>query len=351
MLEPAVTPDPMPRWLLALLCLGAFVILAPFAPWVVLGIWLGLYAERVYQPILRVFNGRRGLSATITVLLLVVFVLPIAAMITSLVIDAIALVQRLLDTSAGQSILERLALGDAPAGSDGAAHARTSSDGIVDLLRDQGGRALAVIGQVAGAAVHVVIGLLIMVTGIYGVLVEGRGWYGWAERHAPISTDSLHRFAAAFVETGRGLTYGMVGAGLLQSIIATIAYLVIGVPSALALGMLTLIFSVIPAVGTAIVWVPVAAGLALTGREGAAIALAVVGLAVIGTIDNLARPLLARRGQLQLPTYVTLVSMFGGVELLGAWGLMMGPLIVRLAKEAILIRSDAVARVATPDAP
>ena len=343
-----MTRDPMPRWLLALLCLGAFVILAPFAPWVVLGVWLGLYAERVYQPMIRVFNGRRGLSATVTVLLLVVFVLPIAAMIGSLVIDAIALVQRLLDTSAGQSILERLARGDAAPGTDATTQALTSSEGIVDLLREQGGRALQVFSQVAGAAAHVVIGLLIMVSGIYGVLVEGRTWYAWAERHAPIPADALNRFASAFVETGRGLAYGMVGAGLLQAIVATIAYLVLGVPSALALGMLTLIFSVIPAIGTAIVWVPVAAGLALTGREGAALALGIVGLAVIGTIDNLARPLLTRRGQLQLPTYVTLIAMFGGIELLGAWGLIMGPLIVRMAKEAILIRSDAVANPVVP---
>lgn len=338
----------MPRWILALFCLGAAAMVLPFAPWIVLGGWLGLYAERVYQPMIRVFAGRRGVSATVTVLLLLIFVLPIAAMIGSLVIDAIALVQNLLLTKEGHSMLERLVSGDS--GDGVTKQALTSKEGIVDLLRDQGGRAWAVFSQVAGAAAHVVIGLLIMVSGMYGVLVEGRSWYAWVEQHAPIPADALKRMSDAFVETGRGLAYGIVGAGMLQSIVATIAYLVIGVPQALALGMLTLIFSVIPAVGTAIVWVPVAAGLALTGRTGAAVALAVVGVAVIGSIDNLARPLLTRRGQLQLPSYVTLVAMFGGVELLGGWGLIMGPLIVRLAKEAILIRSESLT-VARPDAP
>ena len=61
-----MTRDPMPRWLLALLCLGALAMFAPFAPWIVLGVWLGLYAERVYQPMIRVFAGRRALSATVT---------------------------------------------------------------------------------------------------------------------------------------------------------------------------------------------------------------------------------------------------------------------------------------------
>ena len=341
-----MTRDPMPRWLLALLCLGALVMFAPFAPWIILGVWLGLYAERVYQPMIRVFAGRRALSATVTVLLFLIFVLPIAAMIGSLVVDAIALVRNLLDSKEGQSMLERLARGDEPA--EATSQALTSREGIVDLLRAQGGRAWAVFTQVAGVAAHVAIGTLIMVSGIYGVLVEGRTWYSWAEQHAPVPADAFHRFAAAFVETGRGLAYGVVGAGMMQAIVATVAYLIIGVPSALALGMLTLIFSVIPAIGTAIVWVPVAAGRALTGREGAAVALAVVGVVVIGSIDNLARPMLTRRGQLQLPSYVTLVAMFGGVELMGGWGLMIGPLIVRLAKEAVLIRSEAVANPVVP---
>ena len=335
-----MTRDPMPRWLLALLCLGALVMFAPFAPWIILGVWLGLYAERVYQPMIRVFAGRRALSATVTVLLFLIFVLPIAAMIGSLVVDAIALVRNLLDSKEGQSMLERLARGDEPA--EATSQALTSREGIVDLLRAQGGRAWAVFTQVAGVAAHVAIGTLIMVSGIYGVLVEGRTWYSWAEQHAPVPADAFHRFAAAFVETGRGLAYGVVGAGMMQAIVATVAYLIIGVPSALALGMLTLIFSVIPAIGTAIVWAPVAAGLALTGRPIAAASLTIVGVAVISTIDNLARPWLAHRGQLKLPTWVVLVSMFGGVELFGGWGIIYGPLVVRLAKEALEVRREAV---------
>jgi len=295
-----VTRDPMPRWLLALLCLGAFVILAPFAPWVVLGVWLGLYAERVYQPMIRVFNGRRGLSATVTVLLLVVFVLPIAAMIGSLVIDAIALVQRLLDTSAGQSILERLARGDATPGTDATTQALTSSEGIVDLLREQGGRALQVFSQVAGAAAHVVIGLLIMVSGIYGSSSrDGPGTRG-PSGTPPIPADALNRFAAAFVETGRGLAYGMVGAGLLagdrrddrvprarRSVRARARHAdadLLRDPRDRHRDR----------VG------PGRGGARADRSRGAALALGTRRPRGDGTIDNLARPLLTRRGQLQL---------------------------------------------------
>ena len=122
--------------------------------------------------------------------------------------------------------------------------------------------------------------------------------------------------------------------------VSTIAFLVLGVPQAFALGLLTLIFSIVPVVGTAIVWAPVAVGLAVTGRMYEGIGLAIFGMTVIGSIDNLARPWLTRFGHLRLPGFVVLVAMFSGVELVGGWGIIYGPLIVRLAKEALELRRE-----------
>lgn len=130
--------------------------------------------------------------------------------------------------------------------------------------------------------------------------------------------------------------------------LAALLYLVLGVPQALPLGLLTLLFSIVPIVGTALVWVPIAAGLAMTGRVGAGIGLAIFGAVVISSIDNIARPWLASRGKLQLPMFIVLVSMFGGVELFGGWGIIFGPLLVRLAKEALALRREAAQPVSLP---
>jgi predicted PurR-regulated permease PerM len=213
---------------------------------------------------------------------------------------------------------------------------------IPSMIASQGDRAWAIAQQVAGAAAHVVIGLLILVAGIYGVLVDGERWWAWIAGHSPVAPAHLDRFGDAFRETGRGLWFGVVGAGAVQAAAATIAFFALGVPHALPLGLLTLIFSVIPAVGTAIIWIPVAAGLALTGRTEAAIIMAAIGVFVIGAIDNLARPWLARRGELALPSWVVLLAMFGGIQLIGGWGLLFGPLVARLAKEALVIRAAPV---------
>lgn len=331
----------MPRWMVAGLAIAAGILAIPFAPWIILALWLGRWAKRrLHAPIMRVIGERPSLAASLTVVIMLLVFVPVAALLASLTVDAIALVKQLLASDAGKSVLEQLAGGSKPG--EVTERVVTSPAGIVDLVRTQGERAWTIATQVAGATIHFVIGVLILVTGIFGLLIDGEKWYAWIESHAPVPPTTVRRLADAFVETGRGLAYGIVGAGLIQAAVATTAYVIIGVPSALALGMLTLLFSVIPAIGTAIVWVPVTIGLALTDRTAAAIALAAVGVGVIGTVDNLARPFLARRGHLALPSYVLLVAMFGGVELIGGWGLLVGPLVVRLAKEAIAIRAEPV---------
>jgi predicted PurR-regulated permease PerM len=324
----------LPTWLVIGLTAAAALVCLPLTPWIALALWLALFARKYHERITLRLHGHRGLAATITVSMLLLVALPVGLVVGSLVIDSVALVRRLMESEQTQALLVKLVQNDV-----GQTPKPTVEEapGAVDLLVSQGDRAWSIARQVAGAAAHFVIGLLVMVTGMYGVLVNGAGWYRWLDEHGPLSREHLRRFGNAFLETGRGLWFGIFGAGLIQSVVATIAYLVIGVPSALPLGMLTLLFSVIPAIGTAIVWLPIAFGLALTGQTVAAVAMVIIGVAVIGTVDNLARPYLARKGQLQLPTWVVLIAMFGGVEMMGGWGLLMGPLIVRLAKEALMI--------------
>jgi predicted PurR-regulated permease PerM len=93
-------------------------------------------------------------------------------------------------------------------------------------------------------------------------------------------------------------------------------------------------------VGTAIVWVPLAVGLAVTGRTTAAVILVIIGAGVISTVDNVLRPVFSRYGELQMSSFALLLAMFGGLALFGGWGLALGPLIVRLAVEALDIAKE-----------
>ena len=318
--------DDLTRWLRWGLVVASAVLLAPLAPAVMLALWASSLAGGIHRPLTKWLGGRSHLAAVLAVVALVMIVVPFALVLASLAADAYQLVVQLAGSPRGKALLEQLV-------AKGPGDASPSS--VWELILSQQERAWGIVQQITGTATRAVISIVVIIAGTYFLLIDGERWYRWVEAHAPISPSLLGRLRDAFYETGRGLFVGIGGAGLLQAIVATVAYFVLGVPRSLELGLLTLCFSVIPAVGTALVWVPVAAGLALTDRTGAAIALAICGVAVIGTVDNIARPLLTRRGRLQLPTFVVLISMLGGVQVIGAWGVLVGPLVVRLAKAAL----------------
>jgi predicted PurR-regulated permease PerM len=330
-----VAPTPgseFPRAVTLVLVIAAAVLMAPFAGWVVVAVWLSGFARGLHDRLTRKVGGRTHLAAFLTVVLLMMVLVPIGAIVTMLVIDSVALIADLAQSKKVHQLLVTLVADKNP-------NPRAS---IGELLLMEGARAWAVVKVLIAGAAQVVIGLVVLVAGIYAMLIDGRRWYAWAEDHMPMSPKAFRRFAGAFVETGRGLMLGIAGAGLLQALAATIAYLVLDVPQALPLGLLTLLFSIVPLVGTAMVWGPVAVGLAMTGRVYEGIGLGIYGAVVIGSLDNLARPWLTRFGNLQLPGFVVLVSMFGAVELFGGWGILFGPLMVRLAKEALEVRREAM---------
>jgi len=320
------------KWFALALVTAAAVLLWPFAPWVILAAWGAAGARRVHRPLTRFLGDRPRIAAALTIGIGVVLAVPIGVVLTLLMANAIDLVHKLVASDRMQETLRHLVSTDDTQ--------PPSSSDLMGLVMSQGGRAWEITQQVVGTAARGVIGLVILIAGTYAMLVDGGRLYAWIEQHAPISAPVLRRFANAFTETGRGLLVGIVGAGLAQAVVATIIFVLIGVPQPFALGLLTFLLSVVPAVGTSVVWLPVAAGLALTGRTGAAMVLVIAGVAVIGTIDNLVRPALARRGHLQLPTFVVLVAMFSGVMTMGPWGLLIAPLVVRLAKEALSILRD-----------
>lgn len=323
-------------WLAWVLLLACAVLLAPLLPVVVLAIWSADIARPLHGRLSRALGGRVRLAAAITVAAMLIVVVPFVLVVVSLALDAYQLIVQLAQSPEAKQMLERLVA------RDGAGDGTSGDTDIWQLVLSQQERAWPVLQQLAGTAARAAIGVFVLITGAYAMLVSGAEGYRWLEQHGPIAPGPLGRLRDAFLESGRGLFIGIGGAGLAQAIIATIVYLVLRVPHALELGVLTFAFSIIPAIGTAIVWAPIAIGLALVDRTGAAIILGVCGVALIGSVDNVVKPILTRRGNLQLPTFVVLVAMLAGVRVMGAWGLLMAPLAVRLARAAFEERSAVV---------
>ena len=339
MADPDPSPQPMISAPLALrvgLAAALLVLVAltaPFIAWLVPAAWLAYAVQPWLPPLAKKLGGPRA-AAILTLTLLVLILGPMVALLGSLTFDAIDLGAQLGSSPTGRDALSRLVSGDGQS---------TEFDvgALLAIVERHGARALELAGTLAGIGAEIALGLFVFFSAAYVLLVDGPAAWKWTVAHAPLDEAGLDRLARAFHETGRGLFVGIGLTGLLQATIATIAYFALGVPRALVLGLVTFFASVLPTIGTALVWVPVCIGLAITGRTTAALILAVVGVIVVSSIDNLLRPMLTRFGRLELPTFVLLISMLSGLAFLGASGLFLGPLMARLSVEIVRMAREA----------
>ncbi len=326
----------------AVIVLGvaALAIFVPMWAPLVLAAWFAHLTRPVLERIARKKAGRRRIAGVLVLGLFLVLMAPLVLIVVSIATSAIELVQNLSQSKGGAADALRSIVTTGNDGSVSLGESVETPEKIVALMRQHGARAWTTVKMIAGATARGMIAFFVFLLGAYTFLVDGEKAYGWSRRHSPIRPEYFDRFGNAFNETGRGLLVGVVLTGAVQSAIATIVYFALGVPSAMVLGMLTFFASLIPSVGTGLVWAPVALGLALSGRTTAAIALLLLGVGVISLIDNFLRPIAARWGSLDLPMFVVLVSMFGGLALFGGWGLVLGPLLVRLFVEALRIARE-----------
>ena len=335
--EPLVQRSEQPpnvalRWAVLALATGALLTFAPLWVPLVLASWSALLARPLQRRLSRLVGGRTRAAGFVTVALVVTVLTPLVIMVLSMSATAIDLIGRVSHTDDGGSALGALLAGDGgPAVVD-----FSDTRQLFELLRRHGASAIGAARMLSGALAAVVVALFVFVFAFYTFLVDGTRVHQWVLENSPLAREHTVRFTAAFEETGRGLVISLGGTSLFQGTLATIGYVVIGAPQALLLGMLTSVGSFIPVVGTALVWVPLALALLALGRSGQAIAVVVIGL-VVSSLDNFVRPWLSRYGQLQLPTFVIFVAMLGGLAAFGAAGPLLGPLLVRLAVEALAI--------------
>jgi predicted PurR-regulated permease PerM len=132
-----------------------------------------------------------------------------------------------------------------------------------------------------------------------------------------------------FVIVIRATMKGTVVVSILQGLVGGIIFWLLGIEAAILWGLLMALFSLFPAVGTGIVWVPVAVYLLATGSIFEGVVLTFCGLFVIGLIDNLLRPILVGH-EAKMPEFVVLIATVAGLKLMGLNGVIIGPIIAAL---------------------
>lgn len=325
-------------WLTLGLVVVSMLVVWPLWPPLVLAAWTAALARPLLTRLERGLHGRRRGAAVLSLLLFLVVALPLSLVVVGVIAGARELLTTVQASSSARSALEGLL-----SSTDAPLPLPTTLADVTSLVKRSGAQGIDLLTTIAGAAASGLVGLFIFFGGAYSLLVDGARLWAWLQENTPLPARALQRLGAAFHETGRGLLVGVGLTSLTQGLVATIIYASLGVPRAWVLGPITGLASIIPFLGTGLVWGPIALGLFLTGRPGRGVILVVLGVGVISVVDNLLRPLFARWGALELPVFVLFVSVFGGLVTFGTWGALMGPLVVRLTMEALALAKESAA--------
>lgn len=189
----------------------------------------------------------------------------------------------------------------------------------------------SLVGVVAGATFG---GLLIFFFTVMTTFFVLRHWtriLAQAERMLPLHPMHTRVVLAEFQKVGKEVFIGTMLTGLIQGLLAGIGYVLGNVPEPGLLAALTALCSLVPALGTLLVWVPVGVALLMWGHPAAGIFELLWGALMVGVLsDYVIRPRLVG-GSGHIPTLLTFIALFGGVEVFGVLGLIIGPVIAAVA--------------------
>ncbi|HZS38617.1 MAG TPA: AI-2E family transporter [Polyangia bacterium] len=207
-------------------------------------------------------------------------------------------------------------------------------DHVVTAAREKGRELLTHLSGVLGSLLTVtsnaVLTLIFTFITSYYLLLDGGRLATLVVRLLPLRQDETRSLIADFRESTVGILLSIGVVSLFQGVSAGIGFAVFGVPKPLVWGALTGAVSLIPAVGTALICVPVGVLQIATGHVWSGVGVLVYWLIVVVMVaDYVLRPRVLR-GRLRIPDLLVLIGVFGGLEAFGVLGLALGPLIVAL---------------------
>ncbi len=180
--------------------------------------------------------------------------------------------------------------------------------------------------NVLSGVAHFIIDALITFVVVFFLFRDGaRGAYR-AGVFLPLSPEQVARLYKNISDTIIANVYGILSVGVAQGVFVGVALRIIGMQSSLLLGLATGFASIIPVVGSALVWAPVTIYLLATGSLGKGLFFLIYCVVVVSSIDNVVRPWVVG-GRVELHPLVLLFFIFGGVEAFGFLGLFLGPVV------------------------
>ena len=328
--------DPTLRWLLLAVTLALLWVLLPFVGAILWGTIVALLFAPWNRWLLPRVRHRRSVAAGLTLVLVgVLVVLPLLLLLAGLANEATTLYERVQSNELKptqyfreifsalpnwvRDLLDRFGLVNFRA------MQRWLNALLLDGSRLLGAQALG-IGQIT---LDFVLSAFIAPYLAFFLLRDGEGVVRLLRHAVPLAPQHTQELVEKFTTVIRATVRGNFVVALIQGALGGLAFWALGVGGVLLWTVLMAFLSLLPAVGAALVWAPVALYLLVSGAVWQGWALIAWGVLVIGLADNLLRPRLVGRDT-RLPDWLVLLSTLGGMAVMGINGFVLGPVIAAM---------------------
>jgi predicted PurR-regulated permease PerM len=319
--------------LVALATLLFALILWPFFGAVCWAVFIAIVFWPMHLRLLRDSRGRKGLAALVSVAaILLIVILPLAMVSASITQEASVMVaklrsgeiqigvyfQRFIDALPewGRSVLQRFGMADLG----------LLQQKILGILGNSGQALTSRAFSIGQITLDFVVGFFVMLYVLYFLFRDGDRLVVAIQKRIPLREEHTHRLLTQFATVVRATVKGNIVVALIQGALGSLAFWVLGLPGAILWGAVMAVLSLLPAVGAALVWGPVAAYFFFSGEVVKGVGLTLWGVIAIGLVDNFLRPILVGRDT-RMPDYLVLVATLGGIVIFGLNGFVIGPVI------------------------
>jgi predicted PurR-regulated permease PerM len=316
-----------------------FRIMQPFLMPIFLALILSTLLTPVYETLARRLRNRQSLAALVVcIALTLAIVLPVVLLTVSLAREANGLYEHLRNPENSAKLQAwlnpdsnpllakvrtwlpaSLRLPDLNIGANISSKAQT----IIQST-------LAFTTTLAAGVFNFLMDYFIMIVVLFFLLRDSAYFAESVRRISPLSDDDENLFVERFRVVTQATVVGSIATAAGQGLISALIFWIMGLQNPILWGSLTALLSLVPVVGTAVVWVPWTIFLFATGSAGRAVLFMVLQIVLVGGIDNILRPLLIE-GRVKMHTLVVFFSILGGIGYFGILGIFIGPLVFAIA--------------------
>jgi predicted PurR-regulated permease PerM len=300
----------------------------------VLALSAAILLSGLHEHLARLLRGRRGVSA------LLMSILALLALLLPLLVIGMALAQQLIPLlgqfveNIGSGRIAELARQGIPEQLDAIIDLAELEDQLRDALAGMTARLAGFVASIPARVVNLAIDGFVMFLALYAYFARGPHLAHAIVEATPMERRHTQKLLETISLAIRTVFIASFITAIVQFFLGYLAFRLVDAPYALALAgimaFFSFVFSLVPILGSGLIWGPMGFWLLLAGRPLAGAFILAWGVVVLGSVDNVVKPLYAR-GQLKLSPLLVLITLFGGISVFGPIGALLGPLVAALA--------------------